>query len=264
MAAWYYVEHGAQRGPIDEGRLRQMIAAGAIRRDTLLWREGLANWQEARNFPELAFSQRPPYQQGAPPFAATAPQPGDWATNPFASPSGAGQGTGYDDRAIYQYTENGVRSLFLWYCICVGGGLGVTLIGLLSCFLFVPFFFLGFAAVITGVVFHYILLYRFWMLLQDGPARTTPGQAVGFLFIPFFNLYWMFVAFYGLAEDMVSYCRQRSLPCEANPGLALVTCILVLVPLVNIAGVVMQMVLFGQFTNTAVHILHYRHAAYRR
>lgn len=34
-----------------------------------------------------------------------------------------------------------------------------------------------------------------------GYARTTPGKAVGFLFIPFFNLYWVFQAVPGFASD---------------------------------------------------------------
>src|SRR5215472_4189380 len=39
-----------------------------------------------------------------------------------------------------------------------------------------------------------VLIYQMWQSIQDGHARTTPGKAVGFLFIPFFNLYWMFQA----------------------------------------------------------------------
>src|SRR5262249_1193601 len=47
-----------------------------------------------------------------------------------------------------------------------------------------------------------ILIYKAWDLIQDGRPQTTPGKAVGFLFIPFFNLYWIFIAFRGLAEDL--------------------------------------------------------------
>jgi len=51
------------------------------------------------------------------------------------------------------------------------------------------------ATAITALVFKCILLYRLWKLVPPEQAATTPGQAVGFLFIPFFNLYWNFVAF---------------------------------------------------------------------
>ena len=46
------------------------------------------------------------------------------------------------------------------------------------------------------------LHYRCWSAVPPGRARTTPGKAVGLLFIPFFNFYWFFESFAGLAEDL--------------------------------------------------------------
>ena len=46
-----------------------------------------------------------------------------------------------------------------------------------------------------------VLLYKAWKVIPAAHARTTPGRAVGFLFIPCFNLYWIFQAFYGWAQD---------------------------------------------------------------
>jgi hypothetical protein len=59
--------------------------------------------------------------------------------------------------------------------------------------------------VITGIP--YLLCYCFYMvrLWDEIPgefARTTPGNAAGFSFIPIFNLYWWFVTFVGLHHDM--------------------------------------------------------------
>ena len=42
---WYYVEAGRQAGPVDEAGLSALVASGKIRADTLVWREGMANWQ---------------------------------------------------------------------------------------------------------------------------------------------------------------------------------------------------------------------------
>jgi hypothetical protein len=53
------------------------------------------------------------------------------------------------------------------------------------------------------------LLYNFWTIIQDGFASTTPGKAVGFLFIPIFNLYWYFRAFYGLSKDIKFYIDRH-------------------------------------------------------
>jgi hypothetical protein len=43
---------------------------------------------------------------------------------------------------------------------------------------------------------------RLWEEIPGEFARTTPGNAAGFLLIPLFNLYWWFVAFVGLHHDI--------------------------------------------------------------
>lgn len=42
---WYYADAGRQVGPVEEAQLDELLRAGAIRDDTLVWREGMANWQ---------------------------------------------------------------------------------------------------------------------------------------------------------------------------------------------------------------------------
>ena len=42
---WYYAEAGEQRGPITETELSDLAKAGTIRDATLVWREGMPNWQ---------------------------------------------------------------------------------------------------------------------------------------------------------------------------------------------------------------------------
>jgi hypothetical protein len=42
---WFYESNGQQRGPVSDAELDQLIAAGQITPATLVWREGLANWQ---------------------------------------------------------------------------------------------------------------------------------------------------------------------------------------------------------------------------
>ena len=63
---------------------------------------------------------------------------------------------------------------------------------------------LGFAAwgiSVFAAIYGYIILYRAWHILQPGGARTTPGAAVGFMFIPLFNLYWVFNVYVGWSTD---------------------------------------------------------------
>jgi len=56
-----------------------------------------------------------------------------------------------------------------------------------------------------------VFWHRAWSSIQDGSPRTTPGKAVGFLFIPLYNLYWMFQAYWGFARDFNVYVRERRL-----------------------------------------------------
>src|SRR2546423_319017 len=42
---WYYAEAGRQVGPVTEEELLRLAESGSIRDDTLVWHEGLANWQ---------------------------------------------------------------------------------------------------------------------------------------------------------------------------------------------------------------------------
>ena len=42
---WFYSDNGQQKGPVDDTGLDQLIAAGAVRPDTLVWREGMTGWQ---------------------------------------------------------------------------------------------------------------------------------------------------------------------------------------------------------------------------
>jgi len=41
---WYYVDQGKQTGPISDEQLDEMLRSGSIRPETLVWREGMADW----------------------------------------------------------------------------------------------------------------------------------------------------------------------------------------------------------------------------
>lgn len=42
---WYYADAGRQVGPVEDAQLDELLRSGAVRDDTLVWREGMANWQ---------------------------------------------------------------------------------------------------------------------------------------------------------------------------------------------------------------------------
>jgi WD40 repeat protein len=72
-----------------------------------------------------------------------------------------------------------------------------------------------------------MIVYKMWGLVQDRHVRTTPVQAIGLLFVPLFNLYWVFVAIFGLARDANSYALRYGLKArQASTGLAITFCIM--------------------------------------
>ena len=42
---WYYAENNAQKGPVEEPVLEQLMAPGTMRGDTQFWQQGMANWE---------------------------------------------------------------------------------------------------------------------------------------------------------------------------------------------------------------------------
>lgn len=64
----------------------------------------------------------------------------------------------------------------------------------------------GLLAVVSGLR----ILHKLWSLIPADKARTTPGKAVGFLFIPLFNFIWIFVAFYCLARALNAETGRKS------------------------------------------------------
>src|SRR4051794_21923875 len=67
---WYYVEGESARGPVDAGEIENLAATGALQPQTLVWREGMANWE--------------PFQAVAARGELRAPQPA--APNPASFP----------------------------------------------------------------------------------------------------------------------------------------------------------------------------------
>lgn len=41
---WYYVENGQQAGPVSETEFEDLVTAGRISPETLVWKEGMENW----------------------------------------------------------------------------------------------------------------------------------------------------------------------------------------------------------------------------
>ena len=50
---------------------------------------------------------------------------------------------------------------------------------------------INYACIISAIAGWCMLYYQYWKQVPVSEAETTPGKAVGFLFIPFFQIYWV-------------------------------------------------------------------------
>ena len=175
------------------------------------------------------------------------PMPGQpMPASPYASPGYASQGGGTADGAK-------IAALFKWYWIHLLWGF------LTSCII------VGIIGLIASAVYQFMLIYKLWSLIPRERAETTPGKAIGFLFIPFFNLYWIFVAIHGLAKGLNNELRSVAPGKQVSEGLSLTFCILSIVniiPYVNlitgIVNIVIMIILMKQFTDAGVALANSR------
>lgn len=56
---WYYALNGQQQGPVPESEIASLAAAGTLKPDTLIWSEGLADWQPLSQALPAALSSTP-------------------------------------------------------------------------------------------------------------------------------------------------------------------------------------------------------------
>lgn len=69
---WYYTINNQQIGPVDEAEIKKLVAAGTITHGTLVWTNGMPNWQPIGQTPLASLIGSVP-----PPVAAYAGVPDD-------------------------------------------------------------------------------------------------------------------------------------------------------------------------------------------
>jgi hypothetical protein len=75
------------------------------------------------------------------------------------------------------------------------------------------------------VIVMLVFTYQIWDAIQDGHTPVSPGKAVGFIFIPFFNLYWLFRVIWGFSKEFNAYIKRHTLAVpELNEKIFLAWC----------------------------------------
>ncbi len=107
----------------------------------------------------------------------------------------------------------------------------------------------GVVLVLGGSIYLLVIIYRIWAfvinesnLLGLTPAIRSPGQAVGFMFIPFFNFYWVFQVYGKMANNINAIARQRGATQLMPEGLGITIPILIILTIIPYIGSIISLV----------------------
>lgn len=115
------------------------------------------------------------------------------------------------------------------------------------------------------VVLHLLTFGIFTLVYQGLKLSKLPlvkqndfraGKGIGFMFIPLFNLYWLFRFVLSVTDRLNFQFRLRGQPPPISRELALASCILRVIPYINVIGfLILEPIVAGQWqsaTNTIV------------
>jgi len=200
---------------------------------------------------------QPPYSPYPPPpqqaFAAVvspSPVPSPYGAPPaiaYGYPPAPSQWGGTAQPAL----DKGGASL-RWFVLAsmVGGGLSVLLgaalagaadspddalatVGGLLMMCAIPAAIAYFVLVLVWIAKSWAMLPPMARSTQNGRV-ISPGEAVGYLFVPFYNLYWYFVVSMGLCDALNRQLAAYGSPKRAPRGLAMAAAIVQVIPYVNL------------------------------
>ena len=207
---WYYEFEGQSIGPINKGGIKKALLSGKIKAGTLICSAGTTQWIK------LEESELNTLVQETPSILSTI--------------------DGQEDRSRTESLQGNVPvnakdlERLGWWCVGIVAfaifGNGILLIKLNYVSL-IYFVLVNFPLVLV-VIPKFMLLHRFWKVIQFGDAETSPGRAVGFLFIPFFSFYWLYKSYFNLAKGLNKFIDQYLSKAfrKAHEWLALAYCIL--------------------------------------
>lgn len=108
---------------------------------------------------------------------------------------------------------------------------------------------------VVAMIILYRLVHKMWKVIPAQYARTTPGKAVGFLLIPFFNIYWNFQAYWGWAQDYKKYVEANNITAPlVSENFALAFCILPILALFINIPMLSIAINVGYFATTIIFL----------
>ncbi len=198
---WYYQRQQDRAGPVTETEIAELIGQGVINSSTLVWREGMGDWQEVRHTDLYRYLPAKP---------------------------GTGQSMLSNRSFIgnireYLGSEHDMpRKLKLWFAIfmiSLSSSLVLIVLGVVS---WVP--------EIVANMFSLLILYHLWKVIPEEKRYTSPLVTVLLLIVPLFNLVWNFFCYYAGAGKVNQELELRNIKdFKVNTIMVLGHCILEIV-----------------------------------
>lgn len=236
MERAYYLHDGIQQyGPYTLAELKANPPAGV----KSVWYEGLSDWIPIASVPELAGVFDRPTQAATPPAAS--PPPLDPGTPPMGTvplavvqPFAPAEARQLADEIDHHYGRM-MTFFIILMCTAVGTAVLAAITAATyseeSAIAVVVFGAIAVIALCVFTIIHFCKLHwRNWhvAIRLTGFREHDEGRAVGFLFIPFFNLYWVFPSYQTLSQLLNRLMAQPRYATgrPTNTGMATAYCIL--------------------------------------
>lgn len=237
---WHYLTPEQKNvGPINDHELAELIASGAVTRATLVWNESLDGWIKAAESDAAihfdVISPPPPPPSGVVRSENDADQPSHhlsaWWLWSLVCAAGvsllelglilhhSAENPGWiadavrSSSIVAQARQDGANDTF-----------AIHMLGNLCVLAAAPL-------LLAFLIFHCLVLYRSWTVLPKSERRLHPAVVIALLFVPVFNFYWVFRAYWGLARN----CNRSSDPVargKLNETVFLFFCVSILVSVV--------------------------------
>jgi len=212
---------GAQQGPFTVEELRGMALTG----DKLVWKEGMSEWTQARNVPELKGIL---VDQGMPDIPGARPQATSYGHSLESIYTPNFDLRQLSDQQRAEFRQHQIRSHF---------PVGLAI--------FLHFITLGLFSLIKAGLY-------FDALPKIKSDDFGAGRGIGFMFIPFFNIYWLFVFWPRLTRQINLQYRLRGMTPPLAEGLPIAYGVVRLIPYINLfAYLILMPILYGNVQSAA-------------
>jgi hypothetical protein len=216
MTKWFYLnKQNEQIGPVDESKLQELYGEGVINDGTSVWRDGMDDWRSYREILSNLDAPQSPPERSVPTDSRTCPFCGKiikaearlckHCKQPVPPLPGVPQVKGNSNRKRLNF-----KVPLAMYSVFVGlfiFSVPLSILGYISYDLdsiFLQFLLWGAAFVFSILTIVFITHFHFlcWKCVPSGVRPFSPERATGFIFIPFYNLYWVFESFPRLAKSL--------------------------------------------------------------